>query len=131
MGAKKVLIVDDEAAFTNLVKLNLEKSGRYEVRVENDPRAAVAAAREFTPDVVLLDVIMPGRDGGQVLNEMRQDAALARVPVMFMTATITQAGVDQRKGTIHGAPFLAKPVEPRWLMHRLDEVIKNHGGPAQ
>lgn len=127
MGAKRILIVDDEAAFTGLVKLNLEKTGRYEVRIENNPHTALATAREFAPDMVLLDVVMPGRDGGQILADLRQDAALAHVPVMFMTATITQAGVDQRKGTIRGAPFVAKPVEPRWLMHRIEQILKQQG----
>ena len=61
--ARKILLVDDEAGFTQLLKMNLEKSGDFEVTIENDSTKAIATARSFQPDVVLLDVVMPGMDG--------------------------------------------------------------------
>ena len=128
MDPKRILIIDDEVAFTNLVKLNLEKTGRYAVRVEDNPAAALTSGREFQPDLLLLDVIMPGRDGGQVLAEWHKDPDLGRVPALFMTATMTQRGIDQHQGTIHGMPFLAKPVEPKKLMRRIDELVALNGG---
>src|SRR6185503_21291437 len=70
---KRVLIIDDEASFARMVKLNLEKSGEFEVRVENKPTYALAAAREFKPDLILLDVIMPAMDGGDVANQIKRD----------------------------------------------------------
>ena len=63
---KRILLVDDEPAFTRLMKLNLECNSAYEVKVENDGGKALAAARAYRPDLIFLDVIMPDVDGGQV-----------------------------------------------------------------
>jgi len=122
MEPRRVLVVDDEVAFTNLVKLNLEKTGRFTVREVNDPTAALAAAREFRPQIMLLDVIMPGRDGGQVLAELRANE-FTHLPVIFVTATLTQRGLQQRDNEIDGVPFVAKPVEPKKLIKRIEEVL--------
>ena len=122
MEPRRVLVVDDEVAFTNLVKLNLEKTGRFTVREVNDPLAALAAAREFRPQIMLLDVIMPGRDGGQVLAELRANE-FTHLPVIFVTATMTQRGLQQRDNEIDGVPFVAKPVEPKKLIKRIEEVL--------
>ncbi len=123
MDKKRILLVDDEVGFTNLVKLNLEKSGRYEVRIENDPTNALVAAREFKPDLVLLDIVMPGKDGGEVLSEMEQEPVLNDVPVVFLTATISLKGVESRDGLIRGMSFIAKPVDPKTLMRRIEEEL--------
>ena len=123
MEVKRVLVVDDETTFTSLVKLNLEKTGRFTVREVNDPAQALPAAREFQPDIALLDVIMPGKDGGQVLAELR--AEFAGLPVIFVTATMTQRGLHQRDDQINGVPFIAKPVEPKKLIKRIDEALED------
>ena len=123
MDQKRILVVDDEPGITTLVKLNLEKTGRYEVETRNDPDAAVAAARDFKPDLILLDIVMPGKDGGELLAELQADDELKNTPVMFLTATLTDRGVDARQGTIKGFPFIAKPVEPKNLMKRIDQVL--------
>src|SRR5205809_734888 len=80
MSLKRLLLVDDEEPFTRLVKLNLEQTGRYTVRIENDGAKALATAREFAPDLILLDVIMPdaGRfSGGAVLASVQSWARSA------------------------------------------------------
>ena len=122
MEAKRVLVVDDEAPFTNLVKLNLEKTGRFIVCEVNDPADALAAARAFKPEIVLLDVIMPVKDGGQVLAELRA-AEFAGLPAIFMTATMTQRGLHLRNDKIDGVPFVAKPLEPKKLIKRIEDVL--------
>ena len=124
MEARRVLVVDDETVFTNLVKLNLEKTGRFTVREVNNPTEVLAAAREFRPQVILLDVIMPGRDGGQVLAELRANE-FTYLPAIFVTATMTQHGLHQRDDEIEGVPFVAKPVDPKKLIKRIDEVLGN------
>ncbi|MEI8063306.1 MAG: response regulator [Verrucomicrobiota bacterium] len=123
MEVKRVLVVDDEVTFTSLVKLNLEKTGQFTVREVNDPLKALTAAREFKPDIALLDVIMPGKDGGQVLAELR--AEFTGLPVIFVTATMTQRGLHQRDDQINGVPFIAKPVEAKKLIKRIEEVLED------
>ncbi len=117
-------MVDDEVGFTHLVKLNLEKDGRYEVRIENHGAKAAETAREFLPDLILLDIIMPDKDGGEVLAELQQEASLRGTRIMFLTATVSIKGVEEHNGTIRGMPFIAKPVEPKKLIKRIEEVLK-------
>jgi CheY-like chemotaxis protein len=103
MQKRKVLIVDDEAAFTNVVKLTLEAKGGYEVFVENNSRAAFAAARKFLPDIIILDVVMPELDGGEVHTQLMADPVLKNTPVIFLTAIVRQKEVS--------ADDLAKAIE--------------------
>ena len=86
MKRKKILIVDDEGAFTRMMKLVLEKTGQYEVFFENNAHQALAAARACQPDLILLDVVMPEMDGGDVAALLRQDSLLKDIPIVFLTA---------------------------------------------
>jgi CheY-like chemotaxis protein len=82
MGKKRILLVDDEKSFTNLLKLNLEDTGNYEVRVENWAEDALPAAQQFKPDLVLLDIIMPRLPGGNVAAQIKEDPALKDTPIV-------------------------------------------------
>src|SRR2546423_2809060 len=121
MEKKRILIIDDEASFTRMVKLNLEKTGGFEVREENMALAALAAAREFKPDVILLDVIMPAMVGGDVAAQIRNDRHLKTTPVIFLTATASQREAGQGGLNSGGDLFLAKPVSVENLIHCLNE----------
>jgi len=83
MDKKRILIVDDEKDFTQMVKLNLEETGKYIVRTENIGRQALAAAREFKPHIILLDIVMPDTDGGEIAHNISLDEELSRIPVVF------------------------------------------------
>jgi len=107
MNKKRLLIVDDESGFTRLLKLTLERTGRYIVREENDGINAWLTAREFRPDIIFLDIVMPKIDGGDVAQQIRSDPLLARVPIVFLTAIVSQT---ETKSEIGGFPFLSKPV---------------------
>jgi len=125
MDKKRILVVDDEVGFTTLVKLNLERTGRFDVRVENAGSRALDAAREFKPDLIVLDVVMPDKDGGEVLAELQREPSLRNVFVLFLTATLSIKGVEEHDGNIRGMPVLAKPVEPKKLIKRIEELL-NH-----
>ena len=113
---KRVLLVDDEKSFTSLLKLNLEETGDYEVRVENWPEDAVRAAREFKPDIILLDIIMPRLPGGDVAALLEDDPELKEIPIVFLTAAVRKHQVEENDGIICDRPCLAKP-------STLEEVI--------
>jgi len=123
MEKKKVLIIDDEASFTRMVKLNLEGTGKFEVATENDAIRGVATAQSFKPDVVLLDVVMPGCDGGEVLAQFRSDGQLSRVPVIFLTATMSPDAMKARSGMIAGRPVVVKPVEAKVLVKQIEKTL--------
>ena len=108
---KRILVVDDEASITRLLKLNLEQTNDYLVRAENDAGAALAAAEEFKPHLILLDVMMPGLDGGELAGRIQASPKLKSVPIVFLTAAATKGEVYARGGQVGGYSFLAKPVE--------------------
>jgi two-component system phosphate regulon response regulator PhoB len=116
MAKKRILLVDDEKSLTNLLKLNLEETGNYEVRVENWPEDALEAARQFKPDLILLDIIMPRMPGGNVAAMIDADPQLAGTPIVFLTAAVRKHQVEENEGIISERPCLAKPAS-------VDEVV--------
>ncbi|MCL5021822.1 MAG: response regulator [Nitrospirae bacterium] len=110
MLKKKILVVDDDAGLTRMLKRNLEATGKYEVREENAGARALSAAKEFIPNLILLDVMMPGIDGGSVAAQIGDDAALKHTPVVFLTAIVRKEEVGPEGSSIAGRTFLAKPV---------------------
>jgi CheY-like chemotaxis protein len=124
MNKTRVFIVDDEAGFTRLVKLTLERNGSYEVREENDAGQAWLAAREFKPHIIFLDIVMPRMDGGEVAQQIRSDPSLASVPIIFLTAIVSQQESEQQLG---GFPFLAKPVSLAAITRCIEEHLKLDG----
>jgi CheY-like chemotaxis protein len=121
---KRIFIVDDESGFTRLLKLTLERTGRYTVREENDGTVAWLAAREFQPDLIFLDIVMPKIDGGDVAQKIRSDPSLANVPIIFLTAIVSARETAHEIG---GYPFLAKPVS----LDAITACIEEHLGPAK
>src|ERR1041384_328397 len=95
---KKILLVDVEKSFTNHSKLNLEQTGRYDVRVVNWAEDALPAAREFRPDLMLLDLIMPRMPGGNVAAAFESDAELKNIPIISLTAAIQRSTVAAHDG---------------------------------
>ena len=120
-----ILIVDDNHDFTRAAKLALEKSGRYFVSEENDATKAHQTAQSLKPDLILLDVAMPEKDGGEVVARIQSDPALHRTPIVFLTALITKA--EARPGLrIQGHPFLAKPISIPDLITGIEENLPAH-----
>ena len=108
---KRILLVDDEKIVTRLLKLSLEETDSYVVRVENIAAHAVAAAEQFEPDLILLDIMMPGLDGGDMAQLFHENRRLTNIPIVFLTAAATKLEVSAKAGRIGGLAFLAKPVE--------------------
>jgi CheY-like chemotaxis protein len=122
--ARKILLVDDEAGFTELLKMNLERSGAFEVRIENDSTKAVAAARAFMPDAILLDVVMPGMDGGDVQAQLQASPLLAGIPVLMLTALVDSTELSEGAVAQAGTQMvLPKPVNLSLLLRVLDEIV--------
>lgn len=124
METKRILIVDDEVPFTNMVKLNVERTGRYQVRVENQPTRALATAAEFRPQLILLDVVMPELDGGQIIAGLGADPKLKDIPVLLLTATVTSQVAKVLQGKVNCREVLAKPIDAKRLIQKLDEVLE-------
>lgn len=123
MDKSRILVVDDDSKLTHLVELFLEKTKRYHVRVVNRPRDAVATAHEFQPQMILLDVDMPGLDGGEVARLMRADPILEQLPILFFTSLVSAGEAGGKLSKRGGDYFLAKPVDPVALVRCVDAVL--------
>lgn len=123
MEKKRILIIDDEQSFTRMVKLNLEKTGDFEVREENRATSALASAREFKPDLILLDVIMPSLDGGDVAAQIQNDRLLRGTPIIFLTATVSRREAGAAGLNSGGCLFIAKPVSVEALVKCIHEHL--------
>jgi CheY-like chemotaxis protein len=123
MSKAKVLVVDDDPKLSRLIKVVLEKTNSYEVHEENRSGSAVATARSVKPNIVLLDVDMPGKDGGEIAREMAADSQLRQTPVMFVTSLISQEEGGEEEIMRSGKWFLAKPVKPSVLIRAVDRLL--------
>jgi adenylate cyclase len=119
---RRILIVDDERDSTHLLKILLEKTGGYVVHEENEAVNAHRSAHNFRPDLILLDIMMPWKDGGDVARQIDADPQLQKTPIIFLTGLVTksEAGAGLR---IQGYPVLAKPINVPELINRLEENL--------
>lgn len=124
MERKKILIIDDEENFLKLVKLNLEKTGEYEVRVENKGAQGLAAAQAFKPGLILLDIVMPDMDGGEVCFQIENDENTKNIPIVFLTVIVTKKETGSKGSIIGGHPFIAKTVSRDELIACIEENIR-------
>lgn len=125
MERTRILVVDDEAAMTRMVRRNLERTGRFEVREENHSRRAVDAALDFGPQLIVLDVLMPEMDGKQVADALREQAALARVPLLFLSALVPIGEISTLD--VLPGPLVAKPIEVGALIDAIDGLVARPG----
>jgi CheY-like chemotaxis protein len=124
MTKKRILVIDDEASITRTMKVNLERTGVYTVGTENEARRALATARDFQPDLILLDVMMPELDGGEVAGEIHSDPALEHVPIVFLTAIVNNKETGGECMESGGQTFVAKPVNLQSLIKCIEENMK-------
>ena len=122
---KKILLVDDEESITRTLKLFLDRRGTYEVRTENRGSHAVQVARDFRPDLIVLDIVMPDADGGAIAQDLGDDPELKSVPIVFRSAIIKDKEMGGQGQAIGGGhhTYLAKPVEPDVLIGHIQERL--------
>jgi len=127
MAKKNILIVDDEDNFTKLVKLNLEATGNFEVMVLSGPKDLLTSLRRFKPDLILLDLLMPGTGGLEVCDILNDDEYGRKVPVIILSALDKMADKSNayKKGAVD---YLVKPIETEELISRIDKVLQSRYG---
>lgn len=116
-----LLVCDDEDVLRELIRATLYD--RYTLVEASDGDEALRLARDRRPDLILLDMMMPGRSGVDVLDELRSDPELAQVPVIMLTAR-TQAADRETAEQAGAERFLAKPFSPADLVMLVDDVLR-------
>ncbi len=119
-----ILIVEDEVDIANLVSFNLERAG-YSVDMVHEGKEGLARILKDQPTLVILDLMLPGMDGFQILKEMQRDSRTHAIPVLMLTA---KSQIDDRiKGLESGADdYLTKPFSPKELVLRVQAIIKRN-----
>ncbi len=124
--SSKILVVDDEVDIVEFICYNLEKEG-YEVKSANSGADAVSVTRSFQPDLIIMDVMMPGMDGIEACLKIREDEQLQRPFIMFLTARNEEyseiAGFEAG-----GDDYVTKPIKPRALISRVHAIMKRQSG---
>jgi DNA-binding response OmpR family regulator len=123
----RILYVEDEPDIRAIAKLALEEVGGFAVDLCGTGEEAVARAEAFAPDLILLDMMMPGMDGHATLRALRARGALAAIPVIFMTAKVQPAEVAHFR-TLGALDVIAKPFDPMRLSDAIREIWKRHHG---
>ncbi|MDP2182510.1 MAG: PAS domain S-box protein [Actinomycetota bacterium] len=118
----RVLVVDDDEAGRYLVASILKSAG-HEVIEAGDGLEALEKGREEMPDVVISDILMPRMDGYQLAREWKSDEALARIPLVFLTASYTDPADEKFAAGLGADGFLSKPVEPETLLETIDALM--------
>lgn len=124
---QKILIIEDERDIADLVGFNLERAG-YEVLKAHDGITGSDMAIQRRPDLVILDLMLPGKDGYRVFKDLRRDTRSSGIPVIMLTARAQTE--DRIQGLEAGADdYLTKPFSPKELMLRVQAVLKRSDGP--
>ena len=126
----KILLIDDDVDFVESTKTVLE-SKPYEVIVAYDGDKGLRKAREENPDLILLDVIMPIKDGFTAAEQLKKDPQLSRIPVLMLTAFAAKRGeasIPVSRGfTLETEDYIDKPVAPEELLARVEKFLKKTG----
>ncbi len=122
----KILIVDDDPDFVETTKLVLE-SKPYEVVTAQDGNEGIVKARQEKPDLIILDIIMPVKDGFNAAEEIKKDAELSKIPVIILTSFSENVGsttLSRSQGlTLDTEDYIDKPVAPDDLLKRVDKLL--------
>ena len=126
----KILLVDDDVDFVESTKTILE-SKPYEVIVASNGDEGLRKAREENPDLILLDVIMPVKDGFTVAEQLKKDPQLRKIPTLMLTAFAEKSketSIPVSRGfTLEAEDYIEKPVSPQELLARVEKQLKKFG----
>jgi two-component system alkaline phosphatase synthesis response regulator PhoP len=123
---KRILVVDDEPDFAGIVQQNLEKEG-FEVEVAYDGDEGLEKVKANPPDAIVLDVMMPGKDGYQVCSELKADEQYADIPIILLTAVashVTSTRYSHRDGmSTEADDYLAKPASAEQITESIKGLL--------
>lgn len=120
MAKKKILVVDDEEDMAMALKVRLRANG-YEVVLASDSVEAFTVANRETPDLILLDILLPAEDGFAVAERLKQSAVTHRIPIIFLTGV---QGEQEKAFKLGASGYLMKPYQPEELMRTIHNALE-------
>ena len=130
MNTKKILLIDDEPAYTEMLGMSLEQFGGYRVHTVNAVSEVLAAAAMFQPDLILLDVMMPELDGGDVGALLAARPSTRDIPVVFLSALVETADTAQSARSRAPRRYLSKSLTVRELIANIEDLFSLDASPA-
>jgi CheY-like chemotaxis protein len=118
---QRICYVEDDEDIQRIVRMSLERVGKMTVELVTDPNTAIGVMREFKPDLVMLDWMMPGMDGPTLFSKMKQMPEVASLPVVFITAKATQRDMEELIA-LGAAGTISKPFSPKELPEQLRAI---------
>jgi CheY-like chemotaxis protein len=118
---QRICYVEDDEDIQRIVRMSLERVGKMTVELVTDPNTAIGVMREFKPDLVMLDWMMPGMDGPTLFSKMKQLPEVASLPVVFITAKATQRDMEELIA-LGAAGTISKPFSPKELPEQLRAI---------
>lgn len=119
---KKVLLIDDEQDISFVFKRGLEASEKFKVKVCNEGREGIRKAKEFMPDIILLDMMMPELPGDEVAALLKEDPQTASIPIIFLTAMVRMEESHQGAVTPGRTPVVSKGVTTKQLISIIEQL---------
>lgn len=119
---KTVMLIDDEEDFCFFLKQNLEATGEYNVVTSHNGTDGAQQVRSIHPDLILLDVMMPGISGADVASQLKQDTRTRNIPVVFLTAIVEEQEIQARRNQIGGWLYVSKPVKVAELVGLIKQL---------
>lgn len=124
---KNIIMIEDEPDIQTIAKMALETVGGFSVETFNSGEEAVQNIQGKNPDLILLDVMMPGLDGPSTLTELRKMPDFANTPIIFMTAKVQPQEVQQYKD-LGAVDVISKPFDPMALSQNVKDIWERHHG---
>jgi DNA-binding response OmpR family regulator len=119
---KRILIIDDENDFCFFTKKNLESLGNFKVYCARDGNEGLRLARTRKPDLILLDIIMPGRNGFGVLQKLKEDEKTASIPVIIFSVKEDEQS-KLKAAELYSEDYIVKPIQSEVLSSKIEEVL--------
>jgi CheY-like chemotaxis protein len=126
---KTILLIDDEEDFCHFIKLNLEYTGKYKVLLAHNGEEGLNMARTFRPDLILLDLYMPGLHGSEVASALVEDEKTRAIPILFVTAALKSSEIGARAKVVGGRVFITKPVSREVLFSQIEAALEGKRPP--
>ena len=123
MREKIILVIDDEEDFCRFIKKSIESKGVFQVLTATNGSEAIRLAKTQKPDIILLDIVMPGMAGTEVAEELLEDPLTAAIPIIYVTAIISKEEIRKSGGVIGGRNFIAKPIVLNELLHKIKTLL--------
>jgi len=127
VAKSKVLLIENEQNFYRYIKNNLEATGRFEVNFAKNAATGIKFTKKYKPDVVLLDILIPGEDGFDILKLLKGDIKTRIVPVVMLAGKMKQQ-YKEKAMRLYSEDCILKSTEPRALIAKIDAILNRQKG---